>query len=64
MSSDAEYTLRRFKHLGRRSILPLLPHPGLLRSFAQSANGPTEKNVPDGNNVQGDVIYLFPKVTT
>lgn len=64
MSSDAEYTLHRFKQLGRRSILPLLPHPGLTRSFARSANLPDEKNLPDGKNVQGDVIYLFPKVTT
>lgn len=58
MPSDAEYTFQRFKHLGRRSLLPLIPHP-------ESARLATEtKDIPDLKNVQGDVIYLFPKVDT
>lgn len=56
MSSDTEYVLQRFKHLGRRSILPLLPRPGSALLTAEA------KDVPDLKNVQGDVIYLFPKV--
>lgn len=56
MSSDIEYALQRFKHLGGRSILPLLPRPGSARLAAET------QDVPDLKNVQGDVIYLFPKV--
>jgi hypothetical protein len=54
--SDVEYSLQLFEHLGRRSILPLVPRPGVKRTAGEVGD------LPDLNNVQGDVVYLFPKV--
>jgi hypothetical protein len=51
--TDVDYSLSVFKHIGRRSILPLLLRPGAER----------DADLPDLSNLQGDVVYLFPKVT-
>lgn len=55
--TDIDYSLDKFKYLKRRSILPLLTSPN-----AKSAG--VNANLPDMSNVQGDVVYLFPKVTS
>ncbi|KAG1840181.1 hypothetical protein DFJ58DRAFT_667317 [Suillus subalutaceus] len=53
---DLQYSLDLFKHLGHRSVLPLVSHP-ISTTRQAAATG----DLPDLNNVQGDVIYLFPK---
>ncbi|KAG1860920.1 hypothetical protein F4604DRAFT_1588240 [Suillus subluteus] len=53
---DLQYSLDLFKHLGRRSVLPLVSRP-ISTTRQAAATG----DLPDLNNVQGDVIYLFPK---
>ncbi|KAG1808030.1 uncharacterized protein BJ212DRAFT_717510 [Suillus subaureus] len=50
---DHQYSLDLYKHLGRRSVLPLIS-----RTTRQAR---ATVDLPDLNNVQGDVIYLFPK---
>ena len=52
--ADVQYSLDVFKHLGRRAILPLLSRPG--------AKTTPDVDIPDLNDIQGDVVYLFPKV--
>ena len=47
--ADVEHSRQRLQHLKRRAILPLITQ----------VKGP---NLPDLNNVQGDGLYLFPKV--
>ncbi|KAG1851098.1 hypothetical protein DFJ58DRAFT_729085 [Suillus subalutaceus] len=54
---DIQYSLDLFKHLGRRSVLPLVSSPSLTVRVQAAVTG----DLPDLNNVQGDVIYLFPK---
>ena len=56
-----------FQHLSRRSIIPICPKPIVDRPAAALAHRlPAEDAevdvLPDLNNVQGDVIHLFPKV--
>ncbi|KAG1807999.1 uncharacterized protein BJ212DRAFT_716478 [Suillus subaureus] len=53
---DLQYSLDLFKHLGRRSVLPLVSRP--ISTICQAA---ATGDLPDLNNVQGDAIYLFPK---
>jgi len=53
--ADVEHSLDVFKHLGCRAILPLVFPPG----FNRAGLG---VDLPDLSNVQGDVLYLFPKV--
>lgn len=48
--SAIKYSFDTFKYLGRRSILPLL-----------SERAATDTDLPDLSNIQGDVVYLFPK---
>ncbi|KAG8703032.1 hypothetical protein FRC09_004386, partial [Ceratobasidium sp. 395] len=55
--AEVEHTLATFKHLRKRAILPLLEHPDPKLRATRDPNA-----TPDLNNVQGDVIYLFPKV--
>lgn len=42
-----------FTHLKRRGIVPLVTH---------KVSFPGRSDVPNPENVQGDVIYVFPKV--
>lgn len=50
-----QYSFETFSGLHHRSIIPLLTHPNHV---------PTDTGeLPDLNNVQGDIIYLFPKVS-
>jgi hypothetical protein len=53
--ADIEHSLDIFKHLLRRAILPLVSPPGV----NQAGLG---VDLPKLSNVQGDVLYLFPKV--
>lgn len=53
--ADVEHSLDVFKHLGRRAILPLVSPPGVNRAGL-------DVDLPKLSNVQGDVLYLFPKV--
>lgn len=65
---DHQYSLDLYKHLGRRSLLPLVSPPVTTARrdvktgdfYATRQSVPTT-DLPDLNNVQGDVIYLFPK---
>ena len=52
---DVDYTLDVFKQFRNRS-LPLLARPDAPRTAPDT-------QLPDLNNVQGDVLYLFPKVS-
>ena len=52
--ADVEHSRKVFKNLSNRAILPLVPHPETKLA--------TDASLPDLSNVQGDVIYLFPKV--
>jgi len=54
--AEIQHSFATFKHLRNRAILPLLTHPDpKLRTVRDP------EATPDLNNVQGDVIYLFPK---
>ncbi|KAG2338001.1 Dyp-type peroxidase [Suillus weaverae] len=53
---DLQYSLDLYKHLGRRSVLPLVSPP-----ISTTRQAEVTTDLPDLNNVQGDVIYLFPK---
>lgn len=68
---------RNFRHLSHRAIIPLVPVPLEQRPAVLAAHSvnflqlrsnnettlPAEtEDRPDLNNVQGDVIYVFPKV--
>ncbi|KAH7332678.1 hypothetical protein B0J17DRAFT_603542 [Rhizoctonia solani] len=46
--TDVEYSRQRLQHLKRRAILPLITRA-------------KDPNLPDLNNLQGDIVYLFPK---
>ncbi|CCM05512.1 uncharacterized protein FIBRA_07737 [Fibroporia radiculosa] len=50
---DVQHSFQYFASLRNRSIIPLLTSSGTL---------PSEPNLPDPNNVQGDIIYQFPKL--
>lgn len=68
---------RNLQYLSRRSIIPLIPASAPLyerpvfkalrslenqqRFSTETALGPQVEDLPDPNNVQGDVVYLFPK---
>ncbi|KAK2462141.1 hypothetical protein APHAL10511_005839 [Amanita phalloides] len=49
-----EYSHQVYSHLSKRAILPLVRKPGV--RFQELAGG-----LPDLSNVQGDVVFLFPK---
>jgi hypothetical protein len=66
---DHQYSLDLYKHLGRRSLLPLVSPPVTTArrdvktgDFYATRQSVRTTDLPDLNNVQGDVIYLFPKV--
>ncbi|KAG1769111.1 hypothetical protein EV702DRAFT_1049782 [Suillus placidus] len=53
-----------YKHLGRRAILPLVSPPLLTTRQAvvtSDLQAAATTDIPDLDNVQGDVIYIFPK---
>lgn len=68
---------RNLQYLSRRSIIPLIPASAPLyerpafkalrslenqqRFSTETALGPQVEDLPDPNNVQGDIVYLFPK---
>lgn len=52
--ADIDNSRKVFKNLGRRAILPLVPHPN-------SKLAANDDSLATLRNVQGDVIYLFPK---
>ncbi|KAG1772906.1 hypothetical protein EV702DRAFT_1048505 [Suillus placidus] len=56
MEDHVQYSLDLYKHLGRRSVLPLVSPP--ISTTRQAA---ATSDLPDLHNVQGDVVYLFPK---
>lgn len=65
-----ELDQHNFQHLSRRSIIPLLPpsfakppavHEQRLLAEDDTALDAKVDDLPDLNNVQGDVIHLFPK---
>ncbi len=67
-----------FQHLTGRSIIPLVTpslaeRPAFRAAFStdfqqrfksESVHAAETEDLPDLDNVQGDVIYLFPKVRT
>lgn len=55
--ADIDNSRKVFKNLGRRAILPLVPHP----NTKLAADDTTLATL---RNVQGDVIYMFPKVSS
>ncbi|KAG2336934.1 Dyp-type peroxidase [Suillus weaverae] len=57
-----------YKHLGRRAILPLVSPPVsttrqavVTSDFSTTRQAAATSDLPDLDNVQGDVIYIFPK---
>jgi len=64
-----QYSLDLYKHLGSRSLLPLVSPPVSTArravatgNFLATRQSVPTTDLPDLNNVQGDVIFLFPKV--